>query len=311
MSKVDDILREILSLPDDERLALCDRIITAAASLPVTGGYTAEIDENQNLCSCKYSNITTPSILYATPIVEKNRIYDTSYKDSSYKDTYIKKENIKERKSAADDNPQIPGFVNDKNAAAVAEEWVKIYTDICKSYPQVAKITDTRIRLVAERSERFTADNFRAACQNMEDCDWIKGRGFGSFDWIVKSDENLTKLAEGYYNYRRKPISAGGTIKGRTACLVALIDQASRAFDKVVDAISLGKELETLVAKDRYYSQLTKEDFEEIFRKGRTRQYEYHGLTVAAFCSWMNAYKEEFQERQRRRQMAIDAANRK
>lgn len=308
MTAVDDIIRQIAALPEAERHQLYDRITTAIAGLSAPTGYIAEIDENQSLSSCIDSKyFKTPSIRHAIPFVYASRIYD-----SSYKDTYIKKENIKERKEKKEgQQPTNLGFVNDKNAAAVAEEWVKIYADVCKSYPQVAKLTETRIEMVGRRSERFSTENFRQACINMEQCDWMKGRGFGSFDWIVKSDENLAKLAEGYYNQKRRPASAHGTLQGRPAVLAKLIDNAARCFDKVVDSIGLAKMLDEAITADAYYSQLGKDDIEEIFRRGCTRQYEYHGLTVAAFCGWMNAYKDTFKDKQRRAKMAADAANRK
>lgn len=177
-----------------------------------------------------------------------------------------------------------------------------IYNAECPSYHKVAQLTDLRIRKVAARSERFTTETFTLACRNMETSEWMRQRGFGNFDWIVKTDENLSKLAEDRYGKRRST-PVGVTIAGRQAFLVKQIEKAAAAFNSTaVDCVNLAIQLDSAIEADWYYKQLTRVDLEEIFRRGCARQYEYHGLSVATICGWFNEYKETFKELKRKGQ---------
>ena len=177
-----------------------------------------------------------------------------------------------------------------------------IYNAECPSYHKAAQLTDLRIGKVAARSKRFTTEMFTQACRNMEASEWMRKRGFGNFDWIVKTDENLSKLAEDRYGKRRST-PVGVTIAGRQAFLVKQIEKAAAAFNSTaVDCVNLAIQLDSAIEADWYYKQLTRVDLEEIFRRGCARQYEYHGLSVATICGWLNGYKETFKELKRKGQ---------
>lgn len=293
-----DIIRQILALPDEERHLLCDHLLAVVErelSAP------EKIDENQNVCSSVeyvYNN-TDNSILYATPKDSKEYIYNISYKDSSYIDSSATDQNQKKIEQDNNDT-QSSGFA--QKHRALAEEWMAIYNAECPSYHKAAQLTDLRIGKVAARSKRFTTEMFTQACRNMEASEWMRQRGFGNFDWIVKTDENLSKLAEDRYGKRRST-PVGVTIAGRQAFLVKQIEKAAAAFNaQAVDAVNLAIQLDAAIEADWYYKQLTRVDLEEIFRRGCARQYEYHGLSVATICGWLNGYKETFKELKRKGQ---------
>lgn len=318
MATFDDIIRRLASLTDGERLAFYDRLARYAAlelaALGCESAEVSEIDENQNVCSSCIMGDSYNSILLATPKEDSkhSNIYNILYKDSSVP-TIDKSKKKEEKKNSADNNTQDSSLVrteadmlpvaSDPQRIAEATEWIDIYNTICASFPKAAKVTDLRVENVAARRNRFSTEMFTDACRNLEDSEWLKARGFASFDWLTKSDENLLKVAEGNYNRKRSRPSAGGTITGRPALLVKLIDAASQNFDKAVDSIALARALEDAIVKDSYYAQLDKADLQEVFRRGCARQYEYHGLTTATFCGWFNAYKDDWKEKRRKANM--------
>lgn len=238
------------------------------------------------------------NIHIATP-QKKEYIYNISYKDSSYIDSSATDQNQKKIEQDNNDT-QSSGFA--QKHRALAEEWMAIYNAECPSYHKAAQLTDLRIGKVAARSKRFTTEMFTQACRNMEASEWMRQRGFGNFDWIVKTDENLSKLAEDRYGKRRST-PVGVAIAGRQAFLVKQIEKAAAAFNaQAVDAVNLAIQLDAAIEADWYYKQLTRVDLEEIFRRGCARQYEYHGLSVATICGWLNGYKETFKELKRKGQ---------
>lgn len=292
-----DIIRQVLELPDEERHLLCDHLLAVVErelSAP------EKIDENQNVCSCIMGNIfSIPENIHIATPQKKEYIYNISYKDSSYIDSSATDQNQKKIEQDNNDT-QSSGFA--QKHRALAEEWMAIYNAECPSYHKAAQLTDLRIGKVAARSKRFTTETFTLACRNMEASEWMRQRGFGNFDWIVKTDENLSKLAEDRYGKRRST-PVGVTIAGRQAFLVKQIEKAAAAFNSTaVDCVNLAIQLDSAIEADWYYKQLTRVDLEEIFRRGCARQYEYHGLSVATICGWLNEYKETFKELKRKGQ---------
>lgn len=292
-----DIIRQILELPDEERHLLCDHLLAVVErelSAP------EKIDENQNVCSCIMGNIfSIPENIHIATPQKKEYIYNISYKDSSYIDSSATDQNQKKIEQDNNDT-QSSGFA--QKHRALAEEWMAIYNAECPSYHKAAQLTDLRIGKVAARSKRFTTEMFTQACRNMEASEWMRQRGFGNFDWIVKTDENLSKLAEDRYGKRRST-PVGVTLTGRQSFLAGQIEKAAAAFNSTaVDCVNLAVQLDSAIEADWYYKQLTRVDLEEIFRRGCARQYEYHGLSVATICGWFNEYKETFKELKRKGQ---------
>lgn len=199
-----------------------------------------------------------------------------------------------------------------QNYDEVCREWLKTFAEMCKSYPAPVRLTDRRRDAILARiqEDSFTLDDFRAACRNMEKSDWIKSRGFGSFDWIIANADNLAKLAEGYYNRKdgkaADPVPAERPpLTGRAALLEKYIADTAAHFGKSgIDARAIAESLKATMDADRYYKQLEDVDLERIFHNGKSRKYEYFGqITPSLFCEWFNQYKEDWRERLRRANM--------
>lgn len=299
MNTFDDILKALLALPESDRLRLYDRIARyAVMELAALSGESSE----KNVCSCIGGNILSiPSIPLATPNVDSNHsIYNNILNiDSSYIESSAKKK----KENPQYNNTQGASLVTDTDKNE-AQAWMDLYNTTCVSYAKATKLTDARIEWVAARLRRFTREDFQKACENMEASEWLRGRGFGCFDWIIKTDENLSKLAEGMYNRKPSRPRGVGTIKGRPALLARLLGDAAKVFDRsTADTINMALLLEESIVKDKYYSQLTAADFEEIFRRGCSRQFAFHGFSVSTICGWMNEYKDTFKEQRRVAQM--------
>lgn len=193
---------------------------------------------------------------------------------------------------------------DDNDIKNICGRWLAIFAQECPSFPKALAPTEHRMRLVAARAKDFSDEDFRQACRAMEGSQWIASRGFGSFDWIVRDADHLTKLREGFYSRRGKNSLPALPLEGRPAQLFMLIQQAAQSFGRSdVDATSLALSVEETIAGDRYYKQLSDDDLKIIFDRGIKRQYAYKGLNVSGICSWMNEYKEMFAEKRRREQM--------
>ena len=292
-----DIIRQILELPDEERHLLCDHLLAVVErelSAP------EKIGENQNVCRCKYRYaIPKDKYIDAIPEYSNQYIYNIPYIESSH---IVSSATGKNQKKEEQGNNDTQGSGLAQKHRALAEEWVAVYNTECPSFNKVAQLTDRRVLMVAARSEHYTTEMFTQACRNLEASEWMRARGFASFDWIVKSDENLSNLAEGRYN-KRKSTPVGVTLTNRQKFLAGQIEKAAAAFNSTaVDCVNLAVQLDSAIEADWYYKQLTRVDLEEIFRRGCARQYEYHGLSVATICGWFNEYKETFKELKRKGQ---------
>lgn len=184
---------------------------------------------------------------------------------------------------------------------AICELWFSKFREICTSFSKPSKLTESRIERIKQRvAEGYTLEDFEKACRNMEASSWLKGKGWASFDWIIQSADNLAKLAEGHYNQRVQPDQTAGMNKRQTL-LVELLETAADAFGKgEMDIPAMAVGLNAAIANDRYYQKLTADDLREVFRRGCSRQYDYHGLTISTVCGWFNAYRSEWLENRRK-----------
>ena len=86
-------------------------------------------------------------------------------------------------------------------------EIVSMYNEICKSFPKLVKITDSRKKAIHARLETYTVDDFREMFELAESSDFLKGKNnrnwSATFDWMIK-DTNMAKVLEGNYNNREK-----------------------------------------------------------------------------------------------------------
>ena len=83
---------------------------------------------------------------------------------------------------------------------------VEAFNGICISLPRVMTLSEDRKKKIRTRLETFTEEQLIEAFHAAQDSDFMSGRDGKwsgcNFDWIMRSDNNVTKLLEG--NYRNK-----------------------------------------------------------------------------------------------------------
>ena len=96
---------------------------------------------------------------------------------------------------------------NDSSAGAEtkreqAQALVDSWNATVKRLPKVEKLTAQRIAHACARLKEHTREELGTLFKRLDDSD-LAAKGWGSFDWITKSEDNLTKLREGNYDNHR------------------------------------------------------------------------------------------------------------
>ncbi len=90
---------------------------------------------------------------------------------------------------------------------------VDAYNETCIGFPQVQKLTKERKAKIKSRLANFSEADLQRAFEKISKSDFAKGSNWCSFDWLMKSDGNLTKVLEG--NYDNNPGGGTGGNKGQ------------------------------------------------------------------------------------------------
>ena len=79
---------------------------------------------------------------------------------------------------------------------------VRLWHEVCKSYPRVTKLTDKRKKKVDQRMKELDWDyeQLRLIFEKMEASTFMRGGSWASFDWVFTSEGNMTKVLEGNYD---------------------------------------------------------------------------------------------------------------
>lgn len=81
---------------------------------------------------------------------------------------------------------------------------VEQYNSICVSMPRCTKLTDSRRKKVKKRLSENSVDDIILAFTKAQQSDFLSGRNGGwrgcNFDWLMKSQDNITKVLEGAYD---------------------------------------------------------------------------------------------------------------
>lgn len=122
-----------------------------------------------------------------------------------------KKETPKKPLKNPQDNPQKPSNVNvnvneNVNVNDIDkvnyQEIANLYNGMCKSLPQVTRLSDKRKQVIKSRLKRYSIDDLKKAFQMAEDSDFLSGRSGkwtgANFDWLM-NETNLVKVLEGNY----------------------------------------------------------------------------------------------------------------
>lgn len=96
---------------------------------------------------------------------------------------------------------------NDKKDKEIAEipysEIQKLYSSICKSYPKLTKLSDSRKKAIHARfAAGYKLDDFKRLFEMAEASPFLKGQNnrnwSATFDWLIK-DANMAKVLDGNY----------------------------------------------------------------------------------------------------------------
>lgn len=83
---------------------------------------------------------------------------------------------------------------------------VELYHSICKDYPVLIKINDSRKRALSARLKKYTVSDFETLFKKAQASSFLKGNNSSgwraTFDWLI-NESNMTKVLEG--NYDDKP----------------------------------------------------------------------------------------------------------
>lgn len=86
------------------------------------------------------------------------------------------------------------------------QQIVDMYNSICKSFPSVRSLSESRKKAIRARLKTYTFEDFKTVFENAEASSFLKGRNdrnwSANFDWMI-SDKNMAKILEG--NYADKP----------------------------------------------------------------------------------------------------------
>lgn len=83
------------------------------------------------------------------------------------------------------------------------QQIIDLFNTICKSYPSVRSLSDTRKKAIKARLNTYTVDDFKQCFENAEASAFLKGGNnrnwTANFDWLIK-DQNMAKVLDGNYN---------------------------------------------------------------------------------------------------------------
>lgn len=82
------------------------------------------------------------------------------------------------------------------------QQIVDLYHSICKSFPAVRSLSESRKKAIKARLNTYTVDDFKTLFEMAEASSFLKGKNernwTATFDWLIK-DSNMAKVLEGNY----------------------------------------------------------------------------------------------------------------
>ena len=111
-------------------------------------------------------------------------------------------DNICNNKDKTKNEEKIDQVITEKiDYAAV----VNMYNEICKSYPKVKSLSDSRKKAIKARLVKHTMEEIKEVFEKAEASDFMRGCNSknwqASFDWMIM-DRNMTKILDGNYDNR-------------------------------------------------------------------------------------------------------------
>lgn len=91
---------------------------------------------------------------------------------------------------------------NDSGESPSCQQIVDLYHSICKSYPSVRSLSESRKKAIKARLKTYSLEDFKTVFENAEASSFLKGKNdrnwSASFDWLI-ADKNMAKVLEGNY----------------------------------------------------------------------------------------------------------------
>ena len=89
-----------------------------------------------------------------------------------------------------------------KKDSITCQQIVDLYHSICKSFPSVRSLSESRRKAIKARLNTYTLEEFQTVFENAEASSFLKGRNdrnwTATFDWLIK-DSKMAKVLEGNY----------------------------------------------------------------------------------------------------------------
>lgn len=89
-----------------------------------------------------------------------------------------------------------------KKESISCQQIVDLYHSVCKSFPSVRSLSDSRRKAIKARLNTYSLEDFRTVFENAESSSFLKGSNdrnwTATFDWLIK-DSNMAKVLEGNY----------------------------------------------------------------------------------------------------------------
>ena len=110
-----------------------------------------------------------------------------------YRDQSIEKEIKKEMHSPKKEN--------------ACQQIVDMFNTICKSFPKVTRLSETRKKAIKARLNIYRLEDFKTLFTMAEESDFLKGQNSrdwkANFDWLIR-DANMAKVLDGNYINRKQ-----------------------------------------------------------------------------------------------------------
>ena len=105
----------------------------------------------------------------------------------------------------------------EKEERISCQQIVDLYHSICKSYPSVRSLSESRKKAIKARLNTYSLDDFRTVFENAEASSFLKGSNdrnwSANFDWLIK-DSSMAKVLEGNYADKPKRYGRKETVPG-------------------------------------------------------------------------------------------------
>ena len=159
--------------------------------------------KNKDLIALVFSHIKGSERLNETV---KNIISEYEEKNGSLSYSNIK-QNVNENENDNDNDVSYPDTGYESFNESSANIIFELYKSICKSLPEVQRLTDFRVNVILETLKRLSVEDFRTGFEKAEASSFLKGKNdsgwTASFDWLI-TECNLVKVIEGKYDDKPK-----------------------------------------------------------------------------------------------------------